>query len=182
MLIIFEGPDGSGKSMLADHVYRKTSATYVHQGPPPAGAAFDTFMSTIEFAARTPATVVADRLHWGALPYGEVYRGGCELTLDEFIKLDTAIARLNGVLVLMGTTAAELNARISQRDQSRSELEQPQHTQRIIDLYMKRYRQARRTVPDLRVVRLEPPHLAPWQLDAYASRIADNLIRYARSH
>lgn len=139
MLIILEGPDGSGKSTIAEALYRGLEATQIRQGPPPRGYAFDTFKAIIDLGATSPAPIVADRLHWGAYPYGEVYRGGNELGRVGIRRLDDYCANQSALIVLVTAPADVLNARIDLRGEERTEFEDADRTQRIVDLYDEMY-------------------------------------------
>lgn len=123
MIIVLEGPDGSGKSTLAEALYRRLSATAMRQGPPPRGLAYSTFKAMIDFAGSTPANVVIDRLHWGAWPYGNVYRGGSELSIEQILDLDTQLGEMGALLVYVRADAAVLDQRIIDRGEERSEFE-----------------------------------------------------------
>lgn len=135
MIIVLEGPDGSGKSTLAEKIYRATGATGVRHGPPPRGKAFHTFMATAVFAAHCPAPVVIDRLHWGAYPYGEVHRGGSELSFDEISEIDEHIIAAGGIICYVRADADVVNQRIIDRGEELSEFEDPEKMRQVVALY-----------------------------------------------
>jgi thymidylate kinase len=77
MWAIIEGPDGSGKTSLANAVAELSGATISHLGPPEsAEEAFDRMVSG-PFATYAPGEgvdIVSDRHHWGDPVYGPIIR------------------------------------------------------------------------------------------------------------
>jgi len=71
-VIIIEGPDGSGKTTLAQSLARIYNATYVHQGP----YGDDPFLEALLTVYNRPGPIVLDRAHIGEQVYGPLYRGG----------------------------------------------------------------------------------------------------------
>jgi hypothetical protein len=77
--IIIEGPDGAGKTTLARQLAHLTGKTYHHEGPPPAGSAFQHYMNLL---LRNEPTVF-DRLFEGENIYGPILRGASGLSFEE---------------------------------------------------------------------------------------------------
>lgn len=149
MIILFEGPDGTGKSTLADAVYRKTSATATHSGPPPRGLAYATFSAVIDFAETSPAPTVMDRLHWGDVPYGYVHRGDAELELRGILDMNARLDELGAVIVYVRADADVINARITARGGADSKWEDPELMHRIVGLYDEVYAASTQAHPGL---------------------------------
>lgn len=79
-LIIFEGPDGAGKSTLAARVAAVVDAELVHCGPYPQ-VTTDMDLARLYVEAMMPAVlghrnVVMDRCWISERPYGDAFRGG----------------------------------------------------------------------------------------------------------
>lgn len=82
-IIILEGPDGAGKSVLARKLEAR-GARYVHHGPPKKGEdLFETYLAALEQAVKAsrdePRVTAFDRLHLGELVYGNLVRGRSQL-------------------------------------------------------------------------------------------------------
>ena len=78
-LIILEGPDGAGKTTLANEL-EKCGCAYVHFGVPPLGEdLFKWFLKPL-LDAREFQSVVFDRLHLSDRIYGPLMRGDSPLT------------------------------------------------------------------------------------------------------
>ncbi|KKK93931.1 hypothetical protein LCGC14_2687940, partial [marine sediment metagenome] len=76
-IIILEGPDGGGKTELADH-FIKAGYAYHHEGPPPRRRGWDAlahYGGLLERARRSRRDVVFDRFHLGETIYGPLTRG-----------------------------------------------------------------------------------------------------------
>lgn len=72
MVIIIEGPDGAGKTVLAKQLCSKYNLDYHHEGPPPRHVdALEYYGSILNTAERT----VFDRLALGERIYGPMLRG-----------------------------------------------------------------------------------------------------------
>lgn len=125
MLLIFEGPDGAGKSSLAALVADVLSAEgqptdLVHFGPPKfdprdprtAGEqSYDEMMSHELVADYSPASgrhLIMDRFHMGCPIYGPLYRphlniheGYGEMTAEQYHRIDTWIRKNSGATYVM---------------------------------------------------------------------------------
>lgn len=77
--IVLEGPDGTGKSVLAAHLRDVHGFEVVHCGPPEKDA-FRFYLDRCR-AVRGPAA--ADRLHVGSYVYGVAFRNGPDMTAQE---------------------------------------------------------------------------------------------------
>lgn len=78
-LIIFEGPDGGGKTTMAQRYAYETGARYVHLGPLP--RVTERGLARIYLEVMMPAllgiqSVVMDRAWHSEVPYGTVFRKG----------------------------------------------------------------------------------------------------------
>lgn len=76
MIILLEGPDGSGKTTLAKEIERLGGATRLHAGKPGPEPLVD-YIAPI---ADRDTFYVLDRWHVGELVYGPLHRGGSRLT------------------------------------------------------------------------------------------------------
>lgn len=176
MIIVLEGPDGSGKSTIAEALYRRLHATALRQGPPPRGLAYSTFKAMVDFAGRTPANVVIDRLHWGAWPYGNVYRGGSELEIKDILDLDDQLGEHGALLVYVRADADVLDQRIIDRGEERSEFEVASLMPDIVRYYDELYEAAEENDRRGRGVRL---HLLDANVFGDTEQQVDEIIALA---
>jgi len=84
--ITLEGVDGVGKTTLATAIYRLISETYPddavqleHYGPPKQHPLVEYALDQQDYRPGLRRHVVCDRLHWGELVYGPLYRDKSEL-------------------------------------------------------------------------------------------------------
>jgi len=93
-IIVLEGPDGSGKTTLAQEFVKRYGFEYVHLGVPSTSEdLFETYVTVLINARDSKKNVVIDRLHMGEATYGKIYRGQDRLG-TQGVKLLTRI--LNG--------------------------------------------------------------------------------------
>lgn len=110
-LVVFEGPDGSGKTSLARAVERKLSGMIVHCGPPVKGHELHNWRQVINFAT-SYRPIVCDRLHWGDLVYAPYREGGqMAIGIEGINELDRCIERRGGIIVHVTAHEDVLRAR-----------------------------------------------------------------------
>lgn len=96
-VIILEGPDGAGKSHLADRLRSEFGFEYIHSDKPrPGENLFYTYTCTLWKAILSRRPVVIDRLYLGELVYGPIMRGDSLLTMMQ-VNLLNRVKRANGV-------------------------------------------------------------------------------------
>ncbi len=75
MIVILEGPDGAGKTSLAQEIAAIIDAEIHHEGPPQTEELLQHYATLLDDAFRTQEDVVFDRLHLGEAVYGPLMRG-----------------------------------------------------------------------------------------------------------
>lgn len=115
MLVILEGPDGVGKSTLADGL--EPDILY-HAAQPTSFDPYSEYLPPSLLETRSHETVVCDRWHWGEEIYGPLYRGesllGGMLSLERYY-IDLALSQLGAVVVLLTAPEALLHERHAAR-------------------------------------------------------------------
>lgn len=104
MIILLEGPDGVGKSTLADAIvssyYGET--VLLNNGPPPPHIApylhYMDMLDDVEHFLRLDPDllILMDRFHVGELIYAPMFRGSTTLTVEEARLIDARITAMGG--------------------------------------------------------------------------------------
>lgn len=117
MIIIFEGPDGSGKTTLARatvellaQVDLDRPALYMHASAPERHP-------LVEYTSplRPGRNYVLDRWHLGEMIYGQLYRGKPGLTQEQFWAVEQYLYDMAAVLVHCNGSVVDLSRRIRER-------------------------------------------------------------------
>jgi hypothetical protein len=103
MIVILEGPDGGGKTVLAKLLEQKFGLRYHHEGPPPPGVhPLVHYGNLLASARRMDGGVVFDRLALGERVYGPIFRpdGGDRLGDDGWFVIQATTRALGAIQVL----------------------------------------------------------------------------------
>src|SRR5688500_988429 len=73
--VIIEGPDGAGKTTLAEHLVKHHGYRYHHEGKPEHVDMLVRYAEVFLEQTASGQPVVFDRLHLGELVYGNILRG-----------------------------------------------------------------------------------------------------------
>jgi thymidylate kinase len=113
IVIVLEGADGTGKTTAANHLRTllKGKVNVVPHGVPRG----DPFAEYVASLLAVQEHTVFDRLHWGELVYGPLYRGGSRLSLEQFQQLDNALFNLGAVIIHLDGNADEIERRVTER-------------------------------------------------------------------
>jgi hypothetical protein len=99
-VIILEGADGSGKSMLASWLRDTHGYAIVKTGPPaPTGNLTVAYLDALHAAIRGQPTVL-DRLHIGESIYGPILRGVDRMGAEGLAAIERVVARHNVRLII----------------------------------------------------------------------------------
>ena len=109
MILLFEGPDGAGKSTMikavaAEHLaagYPLESTAIWRAGPFPQDSDpwTEYVLPLMSLSASRDWLVLVDRWHVGELVYGPIFRGGSRLSEDQRTWIDGFLRSMGGVLV-----------------------------------------------------------------------------------
>lgn len=124
MIVVLEGPDGVGKSTLADALEATHGGTVhrINNGPPPNDVPPYLHYScmiddVVDICKRDKtALVVIDRFHVGELIYAPMFRGTLDLSLDEARAIDHELTEAGVVMVHCYLSAEEMIRRQLARD------------------------------------------------------------------
>ena len=102
-VIVLEGPDGAGKTTVAQAISELCPGLYesLRCGPPsPDVEPFDQYSAVLDRAEELDhggKVVVIDRLHVGELVYGRVLRKRSRLSIEQAQEIDRRLERINAV-------------------------------------------------------------------------------------
>ena len=100
-VIILEGPDGGGKTMLAARLRAEHDYNVVKTGPPAAdGDVTTAYLNALYAALHNPGRTVFDRLHLGEAIYGPLLRGIDRMGADGLALIEQTIADNDAALVI----------------------------------------------------------------------------------
>lgn len=117
MLIILEGPDGSGKTYLAERLMERIQAvqpsveapTYIHKKRPTEATFLAEYLQPIaDYMPRSGRTVILDRWHIGELIYPEMADRRTLATVTEFHYLEMFLRSRGALIVHVDTPVAKI--------------------------------------------------------------------------
>jgi hypothetical protein len=122
-IIVLEGPDGVGKTTLADAIEAAETDVKVvrfRQGPPPEGVMpalhYMDGVDDIVKSSEDGSTVIVDRFHVGELVYGPILRGESGISSDEAYAIDMRLCGLGAAMIHCFTSQKEMVRRLIARD------------------------------------------------------------------
>ena len=98
MIIILEGPDGSGKTTLANTIHRQTGYQLLHRSHKTdanATSLFDEYAQVI----KSGKNVIMDRSWYSEMVYGPVMRKSSAITYPQMYELERLAAK-NGAIII----------------------------------------------------------------------------------
>lgn len=122
MIVVLEGPDGVGKTTLADALESAWSGKSMRfrSGPPPedtlAAMHYQDDIDEIAKANQPNTLVLVDRFHVGELVYGPLLRGESGITFGEAAAIDKMLEGNNAALVHCHLDRHEMTRRLIARD------------------------------------------------------------------
>ncbi len=99
MIIIIEGPDGSGKTMLAEKLAKQNKCSVVHRQQPKTEEDKRVMMEEYVKLIKSNKTVILDRSWYSELAYGPVMRDESVISYPEMYVLEELLARLGGLII-----------------------------------------------------------------------------------
>lgn len=122
MFIILEGPDGVGKTTLADALKERIRAdhpddevTVYHSGPPELHPLDEYVRAVRGYRPGTGQHIICDRWHWGEFVYPRITGRKTRLDVESWWYIERYLARLGAVAVLCTASDADCEAGIRAR-------------------------------------------------------------------
>ena len=124
MLIVLEGPDGAGKTTLANrliHTFlensKADSAELIHRGPlDPAIDPLHEYLLSLKYNRRDyNHLVVLDRWHVSEMVYGPIYRGASRLNQFRWVYIEKWLEAQGALRLVVTAPTRILRARVEER-------------------------------------------------------------------
>jgi predicted ATPase len=115
MIIILEGPDGSGKTTLAKKLVSQTGFKYIHKSYPKTQEEMDNMTQDYLDLINTGDNMIIDRSWYSEIVYGPILRSRSNVSQEQALMLEQAVATRGGLIILalwiISGTVAELEVK-----------------------------------------------------------------------
>lgn len=115
MIIILEGPDGSGKTTLANQLSRQTGYPIVHRVKPETEEEKQQMLDEYVKAIRTNKNIIFDRCWYSEMAYGPVMRDKTYISYPGMYELERRLSRVGALLIYCTGSKTMLWDRCKQR-------------------------------------------------------------------
>lgn len=99
MVIIIEGPDGSGKTTLANKIAKQTGYILLHRTQPKSEEEKKNMMTEYLQVIKAGKNVVMDRCWYSEMVYGPVMRDNSVISYPEMYELEKLLCRKGGLII-----------------------------------------------------------------------------------
>lgn len=99
MIIVVEGPDGSGKTHLANQIAAQSGYPFIHRVAPESQRDVDLMYQSYLDEINRGKNLVYDRAWYSDMVYGPVYRGTATITFPQMYMLEERLARAGGLII-----------------------------------------------------------------------------------
>lgn len=103
MIILIEGPDGSGKTTLANKIQQQTGYTLLHRSYPKTEEEKANMKNEYMEVIKSRKNIIMDRCWYSEMAYGPAMRGETNITYPDMYELEKAIVRYGGGMVIYCT-------------------------------------------------------------------------------
>lgn len=115
MIIIIEGPDGSGKTTLAQQLSRQAGYPIIHKSQPKTEEEKKRMMGEYIQCIKGSKNVILDRCWYSEMAYGPVMRGSSVISYPEMYELERQAAKGGAIIIYCTGPEAALWARCQKR-------------------------------------------------------------------
>lgn len=99
MIIILEGPDGSGKTTLAQQISKQTGFPIIHRSQPKTEEEKMCMMGEYLQAIKERKNAIFDRCWYSEMAYGPVMRDESVITYPEMYELERQLAKSGAMII-----------------------------------------------------------------------------------
>ena len=115
MIFIIEGPDGSGKTTLANTLSRQTGYNIIHRVQPKTEEDKRNMMDEYLSIIKSGKNAIFDRCWYSEMAYGPVMRDASVISYPEMYKLEELLARNGAIIIYCTDNEAKLWKRCQRR-------------------------------------------------------------------
>lgn len=115
MIIIIEGPDGSGKTTLAEKLSRQTKYPILHRTQPKTEEEKKLMMGEYLQTIRSGKNMIFDRCWYSEMAYGPVMRDASVISYPEMYELEEQLAKWGAIIIYATGPKAALWQRCQKR-------------------------------------------------------------------
>ena len=94
MIILLEGPDGSGKTTLANKIKQQTGYVLLHRSYPKTKEEKAKMKQEYLEAIKSRKNIIIDRCWYSEMVYGPIMRGESAISYPDMYELEKAIAKI----------------------------------------------------------------------------------------
>lgn len=99
MIIIIEGPDGSGKTTLAEKLSRQTKYPIMHRTQPKSEEEKKLMMGEYLQTIRSGKNMIFDRCWYSEMAYGPVMRDESVISYPEMYELEEQLTKCGAIII-----------------------------------------------------------------------------------
>jgi thymidylate kinase len=99
MIIIIEGPDGSGKTRLAEQLSKQTGYKIRHRSKPETEEERTKMMDDYLVDIRSNKNIIWDRSFYSEMVYGNVMRDKSYINWTQMLQLETELANVGAIII-----------------------------------------------------------------------------------
>lgn len=115
MVIIIEGPDGAGKTMLAEKISRQTGWPIEHRSKPETPEEKELMMGEYVQLAKSSRNIILDRCWYSEMVYGKVMRDQTYIDYPQMYELERLLTSHGAIVVYCTGHKAALWKRATRR-------------------------------------------------------------------
>ncbi len=115
MIIILEGPDGSGKSHLAEQLSRQTGYPIVHMDKPKTEEEKERMFGEYLTQVRAGKNFIFDRCWYSEMVYGPIMRKESHISMAQMYELEKQLAKTGAMIIYCTGQPAKLWQRCTKR-------------------------------------------------------------------
>jgi thymidylate kinase len=99
MIIIIEGPDGSGKTTLAKKIAEQAGYEYLHNVQPEYDGHDASMVQMYEDLIKSHTNLVLDRAWYSEMAYGPTMRDHSSISYPDMYRLEELVAKKGGMII-----------------------------------------------------------------------------------